>query len=87
MSLLDTIDNFYERLVADAIEDTRAPEDDEDYLADVMCVALNRLPTRYYRHSIDMRFYLADPEMQEMRDRVRLAVAQARDFVHSHSRE
>lgn len=87
MALLDNIDNFYERLVADAIEDTREAGEDEDFLVDVMCVALNRLPTRYYRHSIDMMFYLADPEMQEMRDRVRTAVAEARTFVRTHRRD
>lgn len=87
MSLLDNIDNFYERLVADAIEDTRESGEEEDFLTDVMCVALNRLPTRYYRHSIDMMFYLADPDMQEMRDRVRTAVAEARTFVRTHRRE
>ena len=58
MSLRDAIDNFYERLVVDAIEATREESDTADYLTDVMCVALNRLPTRYYRHSIDMMFYL-----------------------------
>ncbi|MEQ5837746.1 late competence development ComFB family protein [Marinobacter sp. NFXS9] len=87
MSLLDTIDNFYEGLVAEAIEEGRQSDEGEDFLADVMCVALNRLPTRYYRHSIDMRFYLADPEMQEMRDRVRVAVSEAKDFVLKHQRE
>ncbi|TBW53309.1 hypothetical protein EZI54_15095 [Marinobacter halodurans] len=87
MSLLDMIDNFYEGLVAEAIEETRKPDEDEDFLADVMCVALNRLPTRYYRHSIDMRFYLADPEMQEMRERVRAAVSESRNFVLKHQRE
>lgn len=87
MSLLDTIDNFYERLVADAVDDSRQDDEDEDMLADIMCVALNRLPPRYYRHKIDMMFYLADPEMQEMRAKVATAVAEARRFVKSHQRE
>ena len=65
MSLRDAIDNFYERLVVDAIEATREASDTADYLTDVMCVALNRLPTRYYRHSIDMMFYLADEELKD----------------------
>lgn len=87
MSLLDTIDNFYERLVADAVDDTRQDNEDEDMLADIMCVALNRLPPRYYRHKIDMMFYMADPEMQEMRAKVATAVAEARQFVKSHRRD
>lgn len=87
MSLLDTIDNFYERLVADAVEETREDTDSQDTLSDIMCVALNRLPPRYFRHTIDMMFYLADPELQEMRDRVAAAVAEARLFVKTHQRD
>ncbi|WP_166269343.1 late competence development ComFB family protein [Marinobacter caseinilyticus] len=87
MSLLDTIDNFYERLVADAVEESRLETDTEDRLADIMCIALNRLPPRYYRHKIDMMFYLADPELQEMRYKVLDAVKEARAFVVAHQRE
>lgn len=87
MSLLDAIDNYYERLVAEAVEASRGEGDAEDFLADVMCVALNRLPSRYYRFSIDMSFYLADQELAEMKEKARDAVAEARAFVASHSRE
>lgn len=86
MSLRDAIDNFYERLVLDAIEATRESSDTADYLTDVMCVALNRLPARYYRHTIDMMFYLADEELKEMKEKSLAAVKQARDFVSSHQR-
>ncbi|WP_303288278.1 late competence development ComFB family protein [Marinobacter sp. SS8-8] len=87
MSLRDAIDNFYERLVVDAIDATREESDTEDYLADVMCVALNRLPTRYYRHSIDMMFYLADEELKEMKQKSLAVVQDAREFVREHQRQ
>ncbi|MBE0485879.1 late competence development ComFB family protein [Marinobacter sp.] len=87
MSLRDAIDNFYERLVHDAIEATREEADTADYLTDVMCVALNRLPARYYRHSIDMMFYLADEELKEMKEKTLAAVKQARVFVREHHRD
>jgi len=87
MSLRDAIDNFYERLVLDAIDATREESDTADYLTDVMCVALNRLPARYYRHTIDMMFYLADEERKEMKEKSLAAVRQARDFVRQHQRE
>lgn len=87
MSLRDAIDNFYERLVVDAIDATREDSDTADYLTDVMCVALNRLPTRYYRHSIDMMFYLADEELKDMKQRSLAAVQEARAFVNEHQRE
>ena len=87
MSLRDAIDNFYERLVLDVIDATREESDTADYLTDVMCVALNRLPARYYRHTIDMMFYLADEELKEMKEKSLAAVRQARDFVRQHQRE
>ena len=87
MSLIDAIDNLYEKLVVDAIDETRQPDDDEDFLADVMCVALNRLPSKYYRHSVDMVFYMAEGEMDAMKKDSLGAVKDARAFVRGHKRE
>lgn len=87
MSLRDAIDNFYEPLVAEAIDETREEGDNQDFLADVMCVALNRLPAKYYRHSIDMMFYLADGELETMKKNSLTAVQEAREFVRSHQRD
>lgn len=86
MSLRDAVDNFYERLVLDAIDATRQEADTTDYLTYVMCVALNRLPNRYYRHSIDMMFYLADEELKTMKEKSLAEVMAARDFVREHQR-
>lgn len=87
MSLRDAIDNFYEPMVAEAIDETRAKGDSQDFLADVMCVALNRLPAKYYRHSIDMMFYLADGELETMKNQSLTAVREAREFVKAHQRD
>ena len=87
MSLRDAIDNLYEKLVAEAIEETSQPNDNDDYLTDVMCVALNRLPSKYYRHSVDMVFYLAEGEMDAMKANSLAAVKEARVFVLSHKRD
>ncbi|MGF2686478.1 late competence development ComFB family protein [Marinobacter sp. DUT-3] len=86
MSLRDAVDNFYERLVVDAIDATRQDSDTADFLTDVMCVALNRLPPRYYCHSIDMMFYLGDDELKSMKQKSLAAVKEARDFVANHQR-
>ncbi|MBW0149048.1 late competence development ComFB family protein [Marinobacter arenosus] len=86
MSLRDAIDNFYERLVLDAIDATRQDADNADYLTDVMCVALNHLPARYYRHSIDMMFFLPDEELKSMKEKSLAEVKAARDFVSEHQR-
>jgi len=87
MSQIDAIENLYEKLVAEAIDKTQQPDDQEDFLTDVMCVALNRLPSKYYRHSVDMVFYMAEGEMDAMKKDSLVAVKQAREFVRGHKRE
>jgi hypothetical protein len=49
----------------------------DELLADVACVALNRLQPRYIRHEVDYAFYLSERERAEQ-DR---AVAEAVDFA------
>jgi competence protein ComFB len=55
-------------------------------LEDVACLALNQLPARYVRHSIDTAFYLSVDEQQEMIRAVELAVDRAAEYVQSHPR-
>jgi hypothetical protein len=60
----EQVHNYYERLVFEEVA-ARAqarPEFTADMLADVACVALNRLPARYVRHDVDMIFYLTEQE-------------------------
>lgn len=87
MSILDHVDNFYEQWVIETLDDIQGDEEwDEDFLVDVVCVALNHLPPRYYRHKVDMVFYLSGQERQEMQDKVRKAVEDAIAFVKSNRR-
>ena len=88
MSLLDHIDNYYEQQVLNELNAVVQGQDlDEDFLIDVLCVALNSLPPKYYRHRVDMVFYLSTEERSEMTRRVRTAVREALEFVRSHRRE
>ena len=62
----EQVHNYYERLVFEEVV-RRAqvhPDFSNDMLADVACVALNRLPARYVRHDVDMMFYLTEQERQ-----------------------
>ncbi len=80
---IDTIHNYYESQVIDEI--ARASErarQDHDYLADIACVALNRLPPRYIRHDVDMTFFMSPQEMQEVNDKVTVAVKEAIAYVN-----
>lgn len=89
MSLLDNVNNFYEQWALEVLNEQLEAMDqafDEDYLVDVICVALNHLPPRYYRHKVDMVFYTSPEERLEMRKKVEKAVKNALTFVAKHQR-
>jgi hypothetical protein len=55
----------------------------EDLLADVACVALNRLQPRYIRHTVDLAFYQSEKERQDGEKAVVDAVEYAFGFVQA----
>lgn len=85
---LDFIHNYYERLVLQEITATspRVQAGDREFLADVACVALNRLPPRYIRHDVDMTFFMSPQEIQEIEDKIAHAVKAAIAYVESRER-
>ena len=54
-----------------------------ELLADVACVALNRLPARYIRHEVDFAFYLSERERSENECLIDEAVDFAFGFVQA----
>ena len=85
---LDSIHNYYEGLVFTSIQQKLgARYGNNDYTADIACVALNHLPPRYIRHDVDMAFYLSPNERQEMIDKVEKAVALAIEFVEDSDKQ
>lgn len=83
-----TIHNYYERLVIEAILETNPrAHQDNDFLADVSCVALNHLPPRYIRHDVDMSFFMSPVEREEIENKVKQAVLNAVEFVTEHEKE
>ena len=50
-------------------------------LADVACVALNRLQPRYIRHQVDLSFYTDDHDRAQLEIAVQEAVVFAFHFV------
>lgn len=85
---VDFLHNFYERLVVQEIYDQseRVQQGDRDFLADVACVALNRLPPRYIRHDVDMTFFMSPQDMEEIERKVANAVTDALNYVESRER-
>jgi hypothetical protein len=84
---IDSIHNHHERSVFALIADTapRYPHlaNNRELLADVACVALNRLPPRYIRHEVDFSFYLSDKERNETEKALAEAVKFAFEFVQA----
>lgn len=88
MKLSDDIHNYYEKLVMQHFTLSKFNEKyDEDFLADLVCVVLNQLPTRYIRHEVDMAFYLPASERFEMERKVKDAVDKAVEFLKMHRGE
>lgn len=88
MTIDTQIANYYEKLVIDELKGRpEAAGKPEDELADIACVALNQLPARYYRFSVDMAFYLSVPEQHAMETDVARAVTHALAFVSGHHRD
>ena len=87
----DSIHNYYEPLVNEAMIKTIENGEvlDTDSLEDVACVALNQLPARYVRHTVDMVYYMTGEEREKIEKEVAKAVKYAFDFVksHKHSRQ
>ncbi len=80
-----SLHNFYERLVFEYICDELVQhyqDCDEEFFQDTACYALTRLPARYIRHDIDMAFYLAPGEREEMQANIRRAVDAAAEFIY-----
>ncbi len=85
-SMFDTIHNHHERLVLDAVL-AAAPNfahlNEPPIMADVACVALNRLPPRYIRHEVDYAFYLTERERAQNEAAIAEAVSFAFEFVQA----
>lgn len=85
MKISDDIHNYYEKLVLQQFTTLKLEEKyDADFIADLTCVVLNQLPTRYIRHEVDMAFYLPASERFEMESKVNEAVSKALEFMKQH---
>jgi len=82
MKISDDIHNYYEKLVMQHFVAGKIDEKyDTDFIADLTCVVLNQLPTRYIRHEVDMAFYLPPSERFEMETKVKKAINKALEFM------
>ncbi len=84
---IEQIHNYYERLVLDeAVRRARElPNVTSDMVADMVCLALNRLPARYVRHDVDLVFYLTETERHQSDTALLAALDYAEKLVLSRS--
>lgn len=82
ISNFEQVHNYYERLVFEEVlrRSAKRPDLMPDALADIACVALNRLPARYVRHDVDLMFYLTEHE----RHAIELSLEAALDFAFTY---
>ena len=82
-----SIRNHNERAVYQCVLDMAAQfpgiAHNDELLADVACVALNRLQPRYIRHEVDFAFYLSEKERNESERNITDSVEYAFGFVQA----
>jgi len=82
-----SVHNIHESAVFEAVT-LAAPRfpgiaDSADLLADVACVALNRVSARYIRHDVDLAFFLTERERAENERAITESVEYAFSFVQA----
>jgi late competence development protein ComFB len=83
-SEFDAVHNYNERLIFQMISDSadRYPAlSNPELLADVACVALNRMPPRYVCHDVDMSSYMSSADRAKSEAAMTVAVEFAFGFV------
>lgn len=82
MSVLDSIFNYNERLIVEEMAKQLADQPcTEEQLSDVACLALNKVPAKYIKHSVDRAFYMSNEERAELESGIKEAVAEAITFI------
>lgn len=86
---IEQIHNYYERLVVDEVFNRVRdnPDVTADMVADMACVALNRLSARYVRHDVDLVFYLTEAERHQSEAAMAAAITDAVNLVLERSQQ
>jgi hypothetical protein len=83
----ESVHNYFERAVFRRVTDSvgQFPDfaDNAEMLADVACIALNRLPPKYIRNQVDMNFFMDSDVRAKNEAAVNVAVIFAFRFVQS----
>ena len=85
---MEGIQNYYELQVTALLDNYALTHSDlsDDDLSDIACLALNQLPARYFKHSVDLIFYTSSEEKLKMDKRIEDAIEFAMDRVRKNPR-
>ena len=82
--LFQNVHNYYEKLVLEELTNRGFMSNyGLDYVEDVACIALNNLPTKYFRFEVDMGFYMESSDYLMMRKQVKDALDRAIAFINA----
>ncbi len=82
--MFSSVHNYYEQMVYSqvfAYLSERGEGKNQELMEDVACIALNLLPPRYVRHTIDLTLHINDDDRQKMLIQVQQAVIKAAELV------
>ncbi len=83
----ENIHNYYEKLVLERLKNSpiwQGRGEGQDFLEDVACVALNKLPPRYVRFDVDTAYFMSDEERRTVEQQVDTAITAAIEYVTQH---
>ncbi|NKB35273.1 MAG: hypothetical protein GKR91_19420 [Pseudomonadales bacterium] len=86
---MEGIRNYYELQVTAQIEQfaEKFSELNEEDISDIACLALNQLPSRYFKHGVDLSFYTTPEEKMKMDQRIEDAIEFALEHVRRNPRK
>ncbi|MGB0937960.1 MAG: late competence development ComFB family protein [Colwellia sp.] len=78
MTISDDIYNYNEKLVREYFtEKDFFLHYSADFIDDLFCIVLNKLPPRYIRHEVDISFYMPSQEREDLSQNIIKATEQA----------
>ena len=85
---IEGIHNYYENEVISTIGGMSdlLSEFDMNQVSDIVCIALNQLPSKYYRHNVDLNFYTSTIEQEKIDQEISEAIGYATRKVRNHPR-
>ncbi|MFM2482107.1 late competence development ComFB family protein [Celerinatantimonas sp. YJH-8] len=88
MQVSEYVHNAMENLVDDVIISRHLHEHySTDFIDDLVCISLNRLPSRYICFDVDLLSHFGEDEYQELNEQVRQTVSEVEQYLLNDPRQ